>query len=271
MMFSETFNALSSEGHFTKELLGAGATQIRKANYAAKGNYFQAFSSLSIGLERIGKLCLLLDYLVVNAGSFPDDNFFRKYGHDLRKLYSKSQKIKNSRGLEFSFLQDLDDPIRQNILDILSDFSTGDRYSNLNQLTSGSLQKSPIANWYRLVDLKIYEKHVTQVKKNKIASNAALFAELMGSNSMVLHLSEEGQTISSLEESSRRTGVFEAVAPYRQLYTVQIIRYWAELLIDLTYEALSVSSDIPHYGEVFGYFLNANSYIRTRRTWDRLR
>lgn len=71
-MFSKTFNALADEATFTKEMLGSGATQIRKGNYASKGNYFQAFTSLSTGLERIGKLCLMLDYYIDNDGKFPD-------------------------------------------------------------------------------------------------------------------------------------------------------------------------------------------------------
>ena len=44
-MFNETFTALVKEAQFTKEMLGAGVTQIRKANYAQKGMYFQSFTT----------------------------------------------------------------------------------------------------------------------------------------------------------------------------------------------------------------------------------
>lgn len=53
------FYALLEEAKFTREIPGSGVTQIDRANYAQKGIYFQAFSSLSIGLERIGKLCVI--------------------------------------------------------------------------------------------------------------------------------------------------------------------------------------------------------------------
>ncbi len=53
-MFSESFIALLKEAHFTKEMLGSGATQIRNANYATKGIYFQAFTSLSTGPSESG-------------------------------------------------------------------------------------------------------------------------------------------------------------------------------------------------------------------------
>jgi hypothetical protein len=59
LTFTQTFIALVNEAEFTKEMLGAGATQIRQANYATRGIYFQAFTSLATGLERIGKLCLM--------------------------------------------------------------------------------------------------------------------------------------------------------------------------------------------------------------------
>jgi len=58
-MFSKLFLALNREAHFTRDMLAAGATEIRKANYASKGTYFTAFTTLSTGFERIGKLCLI--------------------------------------------------------------------------------------------------------------------------------------------------------------------------------------------------------------------
>jgi len=77
-IFKETFKALLKEAQFTKEMLGSGATQIRKANYATKGVYFQAFTNLSTGLERIGKLCLMLDHYIETNGKFPDSKYFKR-------------------------------------------------------------------------------------------------------------------------------------------------------------------------------------------------
>jgi hypothetical protein len=52
-LFSITFQALLKEAQFTKEMLGSGATQIRKANYASKGTYFQAFTASPQGLNEL--------------------------------------------------------------------------------------------------------------------------------------------------------------------------------------------------------------------------
>ena len=39
------YDALTKEAQFTCEILCAGITQIRKANYAGRGIYFQAFTA----------------------------------------------------------------------------------------------------------------------------------------------------------------------------------------------------------------------------------
>jgi hypothetical protein len=44
---NNTFRALLNEAHFTKEILVSGVAQIRQANYAQKGFYFQSFTSLA--------------------------------------------------------------------------------------------------------------------------------------------------------------------------------------------------------------------------------
>jgi len=88
------FDALVKEAQFTREMLGAGATKIRIANYATRGVYFEAFTSLSTGLERIGKLCLILDRLIETRDGLPDLSYLKtKIGHDLTLLYTESKSI----------------------------------------------------------------------------------------------------------------------------------------------------------------------------------
>lgn len=65
--------------------------------------------------------------------------------------------------------------------------------------------------------------------------------------------------------------MYEAVAPYRQLCVLQVIRYWVELLYSMQDAAMKGGGqDIPFFTEIFALFYNEDSYIRTRRTWDRL-
>lgn len=271
--FSATFNALNREAAFTWEMLGSGATQIRNANYASKGVYFQAFTSLSTGLERIGKLCVMLDHYIGQNGQFPDSDYMKKQiGHNIVAIYEQSKKIITERSISMRFEQDLDNPIHRAILSVLSEFALGDRYSNIDLLVGGRHQNDPIASWFKQVDQPLYRTRVAQKKKDVIERNATVMASLLGQHAMVLHTSETGEEITDFEEASRMTGMHEAVAPYRQLCILQVIRYWSELLCSLQYTAMKTGSqDIPFFSETFALFCNDDSYIRTRKRWDKLR
>lgn len=266
------FQALLKEAQFTKEMLGSGATQIRNANYATKGICFQAFTSLSTGLERIGKLCLMVDRYIETHGTFPDFNYLKnEIGHKLTSLYQESQAVVGKRSIALRFQCDLSDPIHQAILRVLHNFAEGDRYSNINLLVGSRRTGDPITLWFHEVDVAIYETRVTDRKKQTIARNASLAAEVLGSFASVLHTSEMGTEITDLEEASHRTGLFEAVAPFRQLYVLQVIRYWVELLYELEHLAHALpGADIPFFGEVFAIFYNDDSYFRTRKTWEKV-
>jgi hypothetical protein len=269
---NETFKALVKEGQFTREMLGSGATQIRNANYASKGIYFQAFTCLSTGLERIGKLCLMLDHYIDHGGKFPDSHYMqREINHKVVVIYQKSTSIIVKRSISMKFLHDLSNPIHQAILSVLSNFAMGERYSNIDLLTGGRQRTDPINSWFTQVDQPLYEVRVAQRKKDTIRRNSKAMAAILDPFASVLHVSETGEEITDVEAASHLTGVYKAVAPYRQLYVLQIIRYWAELLSSLQDEAMkNGNQDIPFFSEIFAPFYNDDSYIRTRKTWDKL-
>ena len=271
-MFNEPFNALLKEAQFAKELLGSGATQIRNANYATKGIYFQSFTSLSTGLERIGKLCLMLDYYIETQGKFPDVKYLKnEIGHNILLIYNKSKSVIDSRSISLRFLKNLDAPIHQNILTVLSDFAEGDRYSNINLLVGSMRTSDPIARWFEKVDQVIFESYISTARKTKIAQYARTINHMIGTFTSVAYTSEIGGEITSVKKASYQTGVWKAVAPYRHLFVLQIIRFWVELLSDLQYKAMEIGKqDIPFLGEIFAPFYNEDSYFKTRKTWYRI-
>jgi hypothetical protein len=271
-MFNETFMALLKEAQFTREMLGSGATQIRNVNYATKGVYFQAFTSLSTGLERVGKLCLMLDFYIETKGKFPDSNYLKnKIGHNILLIYDKALSIIKNRLILLNYLNDLEGVIHKDILTVLSDFSQGDRYSNINLLAGNKRKSDPVAAWFEKVDQEIFKSCVSDRRKLRIENNARIIDQMIGGFSLVRHTSETGTEITDVEEASYRTGMQEAVAPYRQLFVLQIIRFWVELLGNLQDEAMKVGKEeIPFFSEVFAPFYNADSYLRTRKTWDKI-
>jgi hypothetical protein len=232
--------------------------------------YFQAFSSLSIGLERLGKLCVMLDHAIDNAGAFPTDAYMKKVGHDLVKLYDRSQTIKTSRQLTFRSLQDLSDPVRFSILEILSSFAKGDRYANIDLLSGQTKSKDPMAAWASKVDARLYQSEVS-AKRMAVIQTMAEQSACMDEYSFVLHTAEDGTPILSSGDAVLRTLKHEVVAPYRQLRVLQIVRYWVDLLCDLEILArTAMPLDVPFFSEILGPLASDDAYIRSRKTWDKI-
>jgi len=267
-----TFRALVEEATFTKEILASGVTQIRNSNYARKGLYFQSFTSLTTGLERIGKLCLMLDYYIKNSGQFPDMNFVkRQIGHDLQLLYTKSKDVVNDNNVTFRFQNNIDSTLHQEILRILSAFAKGDRYSNINFLVTQNRGSDPIFEWYDKIDKVLYQSRVSEKKKKKIETNAEIINMLTSSFTMVRYSSESRDKITSIRDASQETGMNGTVSKYRQLYLLQIIRYWVELLTDLQNKASRINhNDIPFFSEIFAIFYNEDKYFLKRKTFEKL-
>jgi len=271
--FNSTFLAFLNEAQFTKELLAIGVTQLRKANYATKGIYYQSFTCLSTGIERMEKLCLILDYYILNDGILPHENYIRSHGHKTLILFQKCQEIAKQQQIKFRFSCKLNDDIHQSIIEVLNNFSeSSGRYSNINILFAKNTEENDcICQWYNNVDCKIYNQRISLKKKAGIESRATVIGTVMDHFASVCYATEDNAELNNVMEASRRTGIWEAVAPYRQLYMLQIIRYLTELLIELGYKAMKGhSEDIPHFGEIFGLFYNDDTYFRGRKTWDKL-
>lgn len=271
-MFTPVFNALLKEAQFTREMLGAGATQIRRANYTTKGIYFQAFTSLSTGLERIGKLCLILDHFIDTEGTFPPFKEMKhQIGHKLEVLYGRSQEVIKKRSIKLRFMSDLSGLEHQAILRVLHGFAEGDRYSNIDILVGASSSTDPVARWFDEVESLLHATRISQKKQEQIAQNAKFGAALLDAFSSVRHTSEKGEAIKDIEDASRRIGMWEAVAPYRQLAVLQVIRYWTDLVGELEYSAKAVSGQhIPSFREIFAMFYNEDSYLKSRKTWEKI-
>lgn len=265
---NDYFDALCKEAQFTVEMLCSGYTEIRKANYAKRGVYFQAFTSLSTGFERIGKLCYLLIYAIEHGGSFPTDNDLKNVlRHDIIKLYKLIIEYKNKHDIKYDFLQDLDKPIYQSILNVLSRFAKGDRYANIDLLINNRSYDDPISVWYKDVDLVIFQEKISDKKKEKIKGDASLVHYLTSNFVMIRHTGEDGKEINTAFEGSLRTGINDAVAPYRQLYVFHIIRFFVESLnmVESVFNNQNFF-EIPYFMEIFRVFYNDDAYMKGRKT-----
>lgn len=265
----QKFWALQKEATFIAEVLAIGVNQIRNVNYARKGLFFSSFVNISTGLERIGKLCLILDYSLNNEGKYPDEKYVLKYSHDLEKLYNKSQMIIKERGFKFKFIQNLDEKIHKDMISILSRFAKGDRYSNIDCIVEGERQSDPIKEWCEKVEMILYDIKVPQKKKEMITKEPKLADDSFGNVSMVMYKDEKGDNITSVEDMFLKIGVSEAIAKYRQLYILQIIRYWIDLLKSIRHQSISEGIHIPDFIEILGNFYSDDNYLKSRKTFDK--
>ncbi|RXM39635.1 hypothetical protein BOQ62_10710 [Chryseobacterium sp. CH21] len=272
-MYSENFKALLAEAQFVSDILGTGLTHLGRVNYAKRGYYFTALTTLSTGIERIGKICYLIDFYLNHDFTFPDSRTLRNdIGHDIEKLYDFSKEIVTRNNVKFSYLENLDTGIYPKILKILSKFAKGDRYTNIDFLTNDRYQSSPIADWYNEIEVYIFQNNVSEKKKEKIQRDADLAKLLLGNSSSTFYIDETGTPLEDIGISSFRTGMAEVNTIYRQLYMAQIIRYWVEILSELQNKAHSEKNrDIPFLSEVFTLYYNDDNYLKTRRNFEKIR
>lgn len=249
-------------------MLCAGVTQLGRANYATRGTYFQAFTSLSTGLERLGKLCLILDHLV-DKGAYPSEGYLKAYCHRVLQIYDACHELADKRSMKFEFGDRPKDAVHQAILGVLTRFAQGDRYANIATLV-GSEKPSgdPISAWARTVDLPLFESKVSSGRKKKIMRNAGIMSDLTSHFTLVSHVADSGTPLTNVFDASAATGTYEATAPYRRLSTIQLIRHLVEILSTLEAAARGKGQLVPDFLEIFAVFYNADSYIKKRKTWS---
>lgn len=267
----EIFHSFINEGTFTCQMLSSGATQIRQANYSKKGLYFQAFTNLSTGFERIGKLIIISNYMLKNGGELPKSKYLKEnVRHDLEKISIICKKIKLENSYIFSLQDNIDDPIYSKIFYVLSRFAKGDRYSNIDFLTDDRNYVDPIILWNKDIDQYLFETYISKKKKSTIKLNARIADKQMNNYSAVYHQSDDGKLIQDIYLGSLQTGITEAIVPLRQLYILKLIRYYVELLWAIEHDLRkSGINNIAFFGEIFGRFYNNDSYLKSQKNWEK--
>jgi len=264
---NDTFNALNKEAQFTSEMLCSGYNQLRNANSTTKGVYFQAFTSLSTGIERIGKIIILLDSAISNNGNFPDNNFIQyKLKHDITKVYKFIEDIKEKFNFELKYLRNLNQNIYKDILEILSNFGSGDRYSNINLLVKNKKQSDPINQWYEKVDKYIINNDIKHSKMKKITEQAEIDHVLFSDISSIHHTDENNEEVNTFFDFSIKNKINEKIGMYRRLYVYRIIRYYVEMLFQIENKIRANDViQVPYFWDIFRIFNCDDGFPKSRK------
>ncbi|MBU4230986.1 MAG: hypothetical protein L6277_16360 [Desulfobacterales bacterium] len=271
--FSAEWHALGREAALAAEQLASGATLLGKANHAQNGLYLQAFLGLSLGLERVAKLVAVADYAIENHGRFPNNNDLKnRFGHQIDVLlnYCDQLSIKWRNGKEYSERPNL--LIHKGIVETLTEFAKLSRYYNLDLIIGREAKQipEPIGAWWQRVGQPILQKHYTKRQREKDEAQGKIMHALLGGITIVMHHDEQEKKIDNLEAKMIQTGATRIVQKYGRLYTLQIVRWLAFLITDLSHIGAYQHRIEPLLGldEYFGIFMNNDAYLKDRKTWS---
>lgn len=218
----EKYKKFVNEVDFSRQLLGIGLTSLRKADFSTRGLYFQALSSISLGLERLLKLCLILDDYN-KTGQYPSRKVLKDYGHKLTELFNFAQKkTKNAPKLN---------EIQSNALELLTKFATSSRYSNIDFITN-DFENDPIKEWYTEIDEKIWSVMLKPKDINRIIKKCEEVRSLVKDLPIFVggYEDEMGNEIKDAGELYYLNTRSSLLAGYRVLVVIYIIKAILKIL-----------------------------------------
>ena len=249
-MFSEKERLLANEASLTSSLLGSGLNALRRADTYNKGLYYQAFFSLSIGIERLLKIIIINQHRCKNDGAFPKDIELKKLGHNLIELCEHT-------GISFT------NSLHIKIIEFLGNFSMKARYYNIDFMVD-------IPNKYAdpLKDWDLIEKCILKtVPHKKTVRNKEILAGLLDEVSVIRQHDLQGNLMTSAMDLLNDFEARDTIQGYSTQLTFEIITVLANKVRALEREKYLM----PVLSEFFVLFHNHWKPFETRRKKNWLR
>lgn len=273
-MLSTQHLVLNREAGIAAELIASGVTLLGRANYAHNGLYGQAFFNLSIGFERAGKLIYIADHAIEHGGVFPTNEELKQHiGHDLDRLFKYADAVAARRRSGKKHSMRPATHIHDGIVRTLTEFAKKTRYYNLDVVTQGSKTSAtsdPMKVWEERVIRPVIEEHCSAKKRAQIEANARDMEALLSDRALVHYTDEAGNTLNTVFAATHRTGETDVARKWVPLYVLQLTRWMAYLLYDLSHVgAYEKSIDaLRGLDEHFAIFRNEDHLLKGRRTWS---
>ena len=271
MAFSDLFFLLQREGYVTRSCICTGLTEVRNANLEEKGKYYTGFFQLAIGIERLIKLALILDYMVLHNLTAPGAKTVRAYRHDLDVLYQSAERVAAAQYSRIAGRFVLS-PLASRILNFLSDFAQGARYANLDSLASGTANREPLIEWSKILK-DVLNSDVSKAKLQRIMSESVALSSLISGITMVLAHDLENKPL-SVESALSEPRLQAEANRYVVWHIVLLIAPLKELVIELARKASEINlkhttsvMHIPEMSEFFSFLLVDRAYILRKKRW----
>lgn len=228
------FKLLNREAALVSSLLSNGLADFRNIS-KGNGYYYQAFYSISIGLERLLKLLILSKSRV---------NSVKAFNHDIKKLFSEV-------GIVFG-----KDSIEQSIINFLHEFASKNRYLIPDILYSNDLtqiSKEPIVFFSGEVLNKIIQMHQPR----------RIFVPPSDFPVDVFHIAEDFSEVTNLQHVMINSQLIEYASKYLVMYTGRIL----QPILDELYKIEGSEYGNPYFSEGFVYLHQDDSYFKARKTY----
>lgn len=265
--FPESFLLLQQEGYLIKSCLTYGLTNLRNAHVHNKGDFYSALFNLSIGIERLLKAILIIDYMLQNNLSSPSKKQLKGYGHRIINLYNSVVIIANREGVAVADFDSLD-TINQNILNLLSNFAQSTRYHNLDSLDSGRLSKDPLSHWEEIIS-EILGEDVSEKQRTRVLSKAGIIAKLIKNKSIVLMHGLDQKPLTH-ESAFFLPGLHGLAVKHAVLRLVSILYPLRELVSALCHKTYSLdlpNPPIPQMQEFLEWLWDDRQYVLRKKIW----
>ncbi|MBF0632342.1 MAG: hypothetical protein HQL89_15300 [Magnetococcales bacterium] len=269
MMFSPQNNALLREAGIASEMLGEGLTTLRKADMNRSGLYNKAFFSLSIGLERLGKLIYILDHLHTHAGQFPSNADLKQLGHDIAVLFPHMMEIRQRHPIDRPEEAFPDSDITRAIITFLSKFGKSTRYYNLDHITGKNTihDDDPLNAWFSTVGNLVLAKHYSNRQKAKDQLVAANREAAIGDHCAVFLSTEQGRPLTNIYDMIAHAAKVAVIQKWGTFHTATIVRFLCFIIDDLNVKIMSESHDFPFIYEFFYPFIMDDAMLKSRKTF----
>lgn len=269
--FTGTYQLLEQEALLVQSCLCTGLTALRNANLHDKGMYYTAFFQLCIGIERMSKLALILDYMGHHQLRAPGKLTMKKYGHDLDVLFGIVGDLSQERGHDFKDMFLLP-PLAGQILSFLSEFAKGLRYANLDNLATGSAGKNPLLEWDRILQIAIATKVPEPTKMRHVTRSTAI-GQIMEQHSLVIASDLANQPL-TVTESLYKPAVADEAAKYIILEIITTLAPLRDFIAHAGGVAMALSRDkdrgamnVPYMSEFFTFIWLDRNYILRKKRW----
>lgn len=268
------WHALRREAILVSQLIGLGVTALGRASYADRlGEYYTAFFGLSIGIERLAKLILIADYAMDNGGNLPAEAVVRRFGHHLKALTESADQAAIRRRLTLHFPKPAD-PICWAVVDNLDAFADASRgrYANFEAIGNPAFDPShePVNQWWTQVVEPILDRHYRGGSAEAgVRERAAVMDAVVGSNSLVLNVNEQGAMMTDIATASERTEQTVWAQKYGRFYTLSVVRWLSDIFDQLVHEGAygrKIDALLGH-SEFFTTYRVPDSFLLSRKLW----